>query len=100
MTRKIIALDIRNDRVTALLIKNSLKGNAIEWVFNSPIASIQADTEEPNDGLETVIKKLIGEVDTSGAEFVVSIAPELISYRNLRIPFKDKKKSVRFYHLR
>lgn len=92
MTRKLISLDIRNDRVAALLIKNSLKGNWIEAISTSSISYVSKNIDENENPLEPAIDKVMNGIDTAGAEFLVSISPELISYRNLRIPFKDKKK--------
>lgn len=92
MTRKIIALDIRKDRVFALFITNSLKGNLIEAVTEATIEPSHSGSDSPGRGLEAAIEKVVGGFDPSGAEFLVSISPELVSYRNLRIPFKDRKK--------
>ena len=39
----------------------------------------------------TALENAVKGMDLTGAEFVVSIPPNLISYRNLRVPFKDRK---------
>jgi len=92
MTRKIIALDIRSDSVAALLMRNSLKGNVIEALGFSPIPIVSKETGEIENGLSAAIGKAIEGFATSGSEFVVSISPDLIFIRNLRVPFKDRKK--------
>ena len=92
MTRKIVALDIRNDKISAILIKTVLKGNSIEALAVSKIPAVSEDHDETKNRLAEAIEKTIKEFDISGAEFVVSIPPDLVSYRNLRVPFKDRKK--------
>ncbi len=92
MGRKILALDIRKDRVSALLIRNSLKGNLIEAHTHILLKELPAQAEDPAAPLADALKSLTTEMNVSEAETVVSVSPDLISFRNLKTPFKDRKK--------
>jgi len=92
MTRKIISLDIQNDKISVLLIRTTLKGNSIEALSTVSVPDVSTDIDESENRFETALEDAIKGIDTSGAEFVVSIPPNLVSYRNLRVPFKDRKK--------
>ncbi len=92
MARKIISLDIRNDKILALLIKTGLKGHIIEAASSAPVPADSETTEETGNKFISAVDNAIRGMDLSGAEIVVSIPPNWISYRNLRMPFKDRKK--------
>ncbi|MCU0599615.1 MAG: pilus assembly protein PilM [Desulfobacterales bacterium] len=92
MTRKIISLDIRSDKISTLLIKTSLKGHSVEAVSSVPIPTLSEVHDESVNRFVAALENSVKGMDLSGAEFVISIPPNLISYRNLRVPFKDRKK--------
>jgi type II secretory pathway component PulL len=92
MARKIISLDIRNDTISALLIKTGLKGHVIESVSSAPVPAESESLEEAGNKFVSAVNSAIKGMDISGAEIIVSIPPNWISYRNLRMPFKDRKK--------
>jgi general secretion pathway protein L len=92
MTRKIVSLDIRNDKISILLIQTSLKGNSIEALSTVPVSAVSEDQEENENRYAAALENAIKGIDTSGAEFIASIPPNLVSYRNLRVPFRDRKK--------
>jgi general secretion pathway protein L len=92
MTRKILSVDIRSDKISSLLIKTSLKGHSIEAASSVPVQSVSDGHEEFADKFAAALDNVIKGMDLSGAEFVISIPSNMISYRNLRVPFKDRKK--------
>ncbi|UCD88688.1 MAG: pilus assembly protein PilM [Desulfobacterales bacterium] len=88
MSRKILGLDIQNNAVSAVLISSGIKGAVIEAHDYVPF-STQGDHEnELAVALEMVAKK----IDVFGSVCVASFPADWISYRNLKLPFKGKKK--------
>lgn len=92
MSGKIFSIDIRSNGIAGLIIKNSLKGNRIETHRYVPFDDLKDDPESPDSRFSDAVKKLVKDLDLAGCEYVISISPELISYRNLQVPFKDRKK--------
>lgn len=113
MSRKVLGLDIRHRSITAVLAETSLQGNTIEdfeYIVYSPPSqgfeiqqktdSVDEESELPPVVEETdrgaillqMLDDLTGKMDVDGATCVVSFPPDDISYRNLPVPFKQKKK--------
>jgi general secretion pathway protein L len=92
MTRKIISLDIRIDKISAVFIQTSLKGNSLEAFSSVTIPAGSESHEESEKRLAEALENAMKGMDVASAEFIVSIPPNLISYRNLRVPFRDRKK--------
>jgi type II secretory pathway component PulL len=109
MSRKVLGLDIRQESVSAVLVKNSMKGNWIEGHVCVPITEqrpeqipseaeaeeTEADLAEESGtdmGLMAALEVIAEKLDIAGAVCVISIPGERIAYRNLTIPFKDLKK--------
>ncbi len=92
MTRKILSIDIRNDKIAALLIKTGLKGHVVEALSCTPIPEGSGDHEDFADRMILAFETAAKEMDLSGADVVLSLSPKMASYRNLRVPFKDRKK--------
>ncbi len=88
MKRKILGLDIRQDAVSAVLIKSGIKGAAIEAHLHVPLSDRKADETDWVDPLETIVKKM----DISDSVCVASLPADEISYRNIQVPFKGQKK--------
>jgi len=88
MKRKILGLDIRQDAVSAVLIKSGIKGAAIEAHLHVPLSDGKADETDWVDPLETIVKKM----DISDSLCVASLPADEISYRNIQVPFKGQKK--------
>ncbi len=90
--RKILAIDIRTDSLSALLVKNTIKGSEIDAGFHveqSGLLKFYDDSEPP---LALALKQVIEQIDMADVETLVSVPAELISFRNLQVPFKDRKK--------
>ncbi len=90
MNRKILGLDIRKNTVSAVLLNIGIKSVKIE-AFD--IASIP-DQKESENALKTALKTIVEKIDTKGCICVASFPADLATYRNIKIPFKDKKKII------
>ncbi len=88
MSNKIFALDIREDHIHCLLIRTGLKGN---WIDMQASVSL-ADAPEPENRFAWGIRRITDQIDPSDSVCLVSVPPGRISYRNLQVPFKDRKK--------
>ena len=88
MKRKILGLDIRQDGVSAVLIKSGIKGAAIEAHLHVPLSDRKGDETDWVAPLETIVKKM----DISDSVCVASLPADEISYRNIQVPFKGQKK--------
>ena len=92
MSRKFFSIDIRDNGISALLVENTIKGNRIQNQAYIPYAEINDGSENKLNKISYTLKKIIKEINGAGPEYIVSISPEIISYRNLQVPFKDRKK--------
>jgi len=92
MSNKILALNIYNNSVSALLLRNGLNGNWIEAYKHTVFEDADSATGDFSDHLNDALKVIKQELDISDSESVVSIPSDWVSYRNLRLPFKDRKK--------
>jgi general secretion pathway protein L len=88
-SRKILGLDIRSDSVSAVLIKSSLKGI---WIEDHVHVDITASMESGGNGLSAALGALVDRMDVAGACCVVSFPFDSVSFRNLEVPFTDKRK--------
>ncbi len=88
MSRKILGLDIGCDRVAAVLIESSMGENRIAGtgLVSIPEAGTWAE------GLGTALTELNGRMSLSGAVCAASFPANHISFRNVRIPFRNAKK--------
>jgi len=87
-SKKILGLDIRYDSVSAVLVKNNIKENFIEAHEYVPISD-QKDIESIiSYSLDIITKKM----DVTGSVCIASFPSDQISYRNIQVPFKNRKK--------
>ena len=84
MLEKILGLDISSDSVAAVQVKGGLKGHHVQACAHVMI--------EEAGGLEEALKALVEQVGLEADICISSIPGEHVSYRNLRMPFRDKKK--------
>jgi len=91
MTRKILGLDIRNDSISAVLLSSGLKGNEIESFAYVPYNK-DGEEDDEKSGLSAALQKIAEQQNLSDAVCLVSLPMEEISFRNLKIPFRDHKK--------
>jgi len=88
MSRKILGLDIQNDAVSAVLVSSGIKGATIEAHDRVPISN-ESDREK---GFAASLEMITKKIDIFGSVCVASFPADLISYRNLKVPFKGNKK--------
>jgi Tfp pilus assembly PilM family ATPase len=84
MLEKILGLDISPDSVAAVQVKGGLKGHHVTACAHVMI--------EEAGGLEEALKALVEQVGPEADICISSIPGEHVLYRNLRMPFRDKKK--------
>jgi len=88
MSKKVLGLDIRYDSVSAVLVRNNIKENLIEAHEYVPISD-QKDLESIiSYSLDIITKKM----DIAGSVCIASFPANQISYRNIKLPFKEQKK--------
>jgi general secretion pathway protein L len=88
-SRKILGLDIRSDSVSAVLIKSSLKGI---WIEDHLHVDITEEMKTQGDGLSVALGFLVDRMDVTGTCCVASFPFDAVSFRNLEVPFTDKRK--------
>ncbi len=120
MSRKILGLDIRRDSLAAVMINGTLQSQVIENLHYVDLSDIQTpagagkhEAEETTDGdpgqnpeadrnapegdargerLLRMLERLAQTMDLTGVSCYVSFPSGDVSYRNLVVPFKNKKK--------
>ena len=88
MSKKILGLDIRHNAVSAVLVRNSIKGNSIEAHMHVSLS----DQNEADRSITDLIEMIVKKIDLSGCICVAAIPADLISYRNIQVPFAEQKK--------
>ncbi len=88
MSRNILGIDIRNDAVSAVLIKSGIKANRIEAYEHIPVS----DQKDIASCIDSLLKSLVKQTDISDSICVASFPASQISYRNIKLPFKEQKK--------
>jgi len=84
MLGKTLGLDITEDTVTAVLVKGGLQGHEVMGCATESISR----TGSP----EAAIAAVLGQVEAGGCVCISSIPSDRASYRNLSLPFKDRRK--------
>ena len=89
LRKTIIGLDIRSRNITAVLVQSSLKGLKLERHIS---VDIKEPTEKDPSVLSHALKSIISKIDTGGAAYIVSFPFKDLAFRNLTVPFKEKRK--------
>jgi general secretion pathway protein L len=84
MSEGTLGIDIGADYVAAVQITHGLKGHQVT-------AGEHVMIQEAG-GIDDALKSLLDPLDLEGVTCAVSIPGESVSYRNLQMPFRDKKK--------
>jgi general secretion pathway protein L len=92
MSRKIFSIDIRDNGISALLVENTIKGNSIHTQMHVPYADIDETPENKFNQISDTISAIISKISIAGAECIVSVSSEFVSYRNLQVQIKERKK--------
>ncbi len=84
MPEKILGLEIGDSSLKAVQIAGGLRGSTV-----AACGQVQIGNHE---GLEDALKVLLEEIAFDGGVCVASFQADRVSYRNLKMPFADKKK--------
>jgi len=88
MSRQIVAIDIRNKSVAAVLVSTGLKGTIIEdWAHEA----LPTGTEDASP-LVLGTRALLERLEVGNASVVISLPTDQTIYRSIEIPFTDDKK--------
>ncbi len=88
MSKRILGLAIGNRSVSGVVINSGIKGNLAE-------ACVQASMPGPQDfgrNLSGALADLVAELDVAGTTCCVSLPTGAVSFRSIRLPFRDRKK--------
>jgi general secretion pathway protein L len=88
MSRQIVAIDIRNTSITAVLLSTGLKTGTIERCAHIELPA--ADAEQAP--LQAALAQLSQQLDLRNAGAVISLPADQTLYRSITLPFKDDKK--------
>jgi Tfp pilus assembly PilM family ATPase len=88
MSRQILAIDIRSNAVTAVLVGTGLKSHTVLGSAHVPVAP----PTEDGDGLSQSLGLLLERLRPTAPNVVVSLPAECIRFRFLRVPFKEDNK--------
>lgn len=88
MSRKVLALDIRHHGVSAVIVKSSLRDNRVSGYAYVPLSG-DADA---NGSLAAALDTIADSLDFTGCDCVASLPSDRFSFRNLQIPFRNRKK--------
>jgi len=88
MSRQILAIDIRNETLTAVLITKGLKSNTVLGSAHLPISA----QTEGGDALIQSLVLLVEQLNPTAPNVVVSLPADNALFRFLRVPFKEDNK--------
>ena len=88
MSRQILAIDIRNDALAAVLINTGLKSNTLMGSAYLPIA-VQS---EDGDALSQSLDLLTEQLNPAAANVVISLPTDNALFRFLSVPFSEDNK--------
>ncbi|MDY6792013.1 MAG: pilus assembly protein PilM [Thermodesulfobacteriota bacterium] len=90
MNRKTLGLDIRHHAVSYVLLNKGSKSVQIEAY---DIVSL-SEQKESKDTLAGAVKKIVEKIDATGCTCVASFPANQALFRNIRVPFTNKKKII------
>ncbi len=88
MSRQILAIDVRNEALTAVLVTTSLKSNAVTDCVHMPLV----DPPEDGDPLTHSLALLIEKLKPTAPNVVVSLPADKSLFRFVSVPFKEDNK--------
>jgi general secretion pathway protein L len=87
MSRQILAIDIRNNSIAAVVLNAGLKSNIIEACVQVPLPD-----ETTDDRMGRALADLRQHGIPEGASVVVGLPADWTIYRTVSVPFKEEKK--------
>lgn len=89
MSRTFLGLDIRQDTVTAVVVRSTIKGGTVDAHLQM---RLDQQPEEEAHPLAAALERIGESVNFKEVISVVALPSGSVSYRNLSVPFKDHKK--------
>lgn len=89
MSGRILSIDMRDNAISAILIKSGIKGNHIEAHCSVRFDQAPADVE---NSLFWALSCISDQVKAPGATCLFSVPPSWVTYRNIKVPFRERKK--------
>ena len=86
MGKRILGLDIQNKALAAVMVNSGLRESRVEAYTYIPFP------EEGDDPLAATLNTLVQEIPVEDCMCIVSIPADHVSFRNLRVPFKQVNK--------
>ena len=88
MSRKVLAIDIRNYSLSAVLLSSSLREHRVDNFIHLPFSG----PDDAERSLSSALATLTERMEVTGSDCVVSIPANQFTFRNLKIPFSSSKK--------
>jgi general secretion pathway protein L len=88
MSRQILAIDIRSDALSAVLVSTGLKNHTVIGSAHEPIAAQDDDGVALGQSLELLLERL----NPTAPIVVVSLPADCVHFRFLHVPFKEDNK--------
>jgi len=88
MGKRILGLDIQNKALAAVLVNSGFKESRVEAYTHIPFP----ETEEGESGVSAALDALVEDMPVADCVCIVSVPADLVSFRNLKVPFKQERK--------
>ena len=91
MSRRILAIEIGNHNLSAVLLTTGIKSMTVEA---GAVLALDRTNDQPGhqDPLEQALSTLQTKINTANATVVVALPAGRSLYRTIEVPFKDEKK--------
>ncbi|MDZ7599448.1 MAG: hypothetical protein U5J82_14450 [Desulfobacterales bacterium] len=88
MSKTILGLDIRLDGVSAVLLKSGLKAPRVIGFADA----VLPPADDPSQALGRALAEIGAKIDIAGCDCIAGLPDQLVSYRNITLPFTDERK--------
>jgi general secretion pathway protein L len=87
--KKILGLDIRNNAVSAVLLES---GTDNRYSIKAHVNNVISEQDKFQEIVGLSLNEIKEKADITGVDCIASFPANHISYRNIKVPFKDEKK--------
>jgi len=94
MPRNVIALDLREDVISAVRLSGSLKGYGVDGCWQRAVPPIESGADPDGSRFREALGALVADIGPSDATYVAALPPQWVTFRNIRVPFR-RAKSIR-----
>ena len=107
MSSRILTIDIRQEQISSVLLVNGLKGISIVETACIEIAQDREGIDEIQETAEDkffqavldAFEKIPAKIIDAHDRCIISVPSSYFFFRTLDLPFKNRKKIARFFHL-